>query len=138
MKHRNRKLAGLLLGAYTLLLSYWMLVGFGRKVTHQRYMYNLKPFDTIRHYLQFDQISSMAAIINLVGNIAVFVPFGLLLPVIFQRGFLRVFLTFLSGLFVLEMTQLLSRRGSLDIDDFILNTIGFIIGYWLQRILRYR
>ncbi|WP_233355016.1 VanZ family protein [Paenibacillus sp. JZ16] len=38
---------------------------------------------------------------------------------------------FLTGLFVLEMTQLITRRGSLDVDDFILNSVGVTLGYGL-------
>lgn len=43
---------------------------------------------------------------------------------------------FLAGLFILEFSQLISRRGSFDVDDFILNTIGFTFGYEIYKLLR--
>lgn len=43
---------------------------------------------------------------------------------------------FLAGLFILEFSQLISRRGSFDVDDFILNTIGFTFGYVIYKLLR--
>lgn len=43
---------------------------------------------------------------------------------------------FLAGLFILEFSQLISRRGSFDVDDFILNTIGFTFGYAIYKLLR--
>jgi len=33
----------------------------------------------------------------------------------------------------LELTQLLSKRGSLDVDDVILNSLGFLIGYGIYK-----
>jgi glycopeptide antibiotics resistance protein len=106
-----------------------MFFGFGR-VPGIDYSYNLTPFATINHFLLDNNIQLQQRLINLVGNIAVFVPFGLLLPFLFEkRKYWKSFASFLSGLFVLETLQLLSKRGNFDIDDFLLNTIGFIIGY---------
>jgi glycopeptide antibiotics resistance protein len=110
-----------------------MLIGFGR-TTHPEYMYNLIPFETIRAFLQIDRFNSDIWIFNLVGNIGVFVPFGLLIPLITKNRLYKSFIIFFSGVLVLETLQLLLRRGSFDIDDFILNSIGFFIGYGFYRI----
>ena len=127
------KLALLLIAGYLLLLGYWMLFGFGR-TPHKEYMYNLKPFSTISHFLQTDNFNTKTWVINLLGNIGVFIPFGILLPMIIRRGFIIVSILFFLGLFILESIQLVSKRGSFDVDDFILNYIGFLIGYWIIKI----
>lgn len=125
--------AVLLLIGYTLLLAYWMLLGFGR-IPGEAYRYNLEPFDTIRMYLDGLRFSPREQLINLAGNIGVFVPFGLLLPIAMRRGFFQSLGWFLLGIAALEITQLVTRRGSLDTDDFILNTAGFALGYAIYHI----
>lgn len=127
MKSRVTIPALILLIGYSLLLGYWMLWGFGR-TTQPGYRYNLVPFITITSYFP---IRTMSSWINIVGNIAVFMPFGVLLPLAFRIRFLKSLGFFLAGLCLLEVTQLLSRRGSLDVDDIILNSVGFTLGYGL-------
>ncbi|OIB02445.1 antibiotic resistance protein VanZ [Paenibacillus sp. LC231] len=127
MKSHVKMIALILLIGYTMLLTYWMIWGFGR-TTQPEISYNLVPFTTMASYFP---IRSLSSLINIVGNIAVFVPFGVLIPLAFQIRFRKMLAYFLTGLFVLEMTQLISRRGSLDVDDFILNSIGFTMGYGL-------
>lgn len=128
MKSHVKIIALILLIGYTMLLTYWMIWGFGR-TTQPEISYNLVPFTTMASY--FPIRSFLSSLINIVGNIAVFVPFGVLIPIAFQIRFRKMLAYFLTGLFVLEMTQLISRRGSLDVDDFILNSIGFTMGYGL-------
>lgn len=132
MKSRIAIFALILLIGYSLLLGYWMLWGFGR-TTQPDYRYNLVPFLTITSYFP---IRTMSSWINIVGNIAVFMPFGVLLPLAFRIRFLKSLGFFLVGLCLLEVTQLLSRRGSLDVDDIILNSVGFMLGYGLLCIMK--
>ncbi|MNR04386.1 VanZ like family protein [compost metagenome] len=91
---------------------------------------------TISHFLEFDRFNVNVWIINLIGNIGVFVPFGILLPLICKGKLIKSYIVFLSGLILLEAIQLFSRRGGLDIDDVILNTVGFIIGFGFFRIIK--
>ena len=84
---------------------------------------NLIPFSTGIH------ISSIL-------NIICFVPFGLLLPTLWQRfrKFLpTVFLGFLFSL-IIEVGQLFTIRAT-DVDDLIMNTLGTILGFILFKIL---
>ncbi|GIO85106.1 hypothetical protein J25TS5_20380 [Paenibacillus faecis] len=130
-----RRVVFLVITGYTLLIGYWMLFGFGRE-PQPGYLFNLKPLCTIRQFLQVDHFSPKVWMINLVGNVGVFVPFGVLLPLFLKEGrlLLKSLCLFLSGVFVLESLQLLTKRGSWDIDDFILNTLGFLLGYGLYLI----
>lgn len=135
--NKFRKLFTLTFVVYLVILIYWMLFGFGR-TPQQDYMYNLSPFATIGQFLQFGQFATKVWVINLFGNIGVFVPFGVLMPAIFRMKPLKVYGLFLVGLITLELTQLLSRRGSLDVDDVILNSLGFFIGYGIFKICTLR
>ncbi|WP_339290976.1 VanZ family protein [Paenibacillus sp. FSL W8-0187] len=131
MKSHYKMIALIFLIGYTMLLTYWMIWGFGR-TTQSEFSYNLVPFSTMASYFP---IRSLASLINIVGNIAVFVPFGVLIPVVFRIRYVKMLGFFLVGLFVLEMAQLISRRGSLDVDDFILNSVGVTIGYGLLGVI---
>ena len=81
-------------------------------------------------------------LLNLVGNIVAFVPFGFFLPILYPRcrNFLyTVFFSFEVSLAV-ETIQLVSKVGSFDVDDMLLNTIGGAMGcltfYWMNRVRR--
>lgn len=125
---------------YSCFLIYFLFFseGFGRKVS-ESYSINLIPFREIKRFLtRMDVLGSEAAWINIGGNILAFVPFGFfIVPMLlfyfeFQYGivgkfFRAVILTFNFSLIV-ELIQLVTRVGSFDVDDLILNTIGGIIG----------
>ena len=69
--------------------------------------------------------------INIIGNIAMFIPFGILLPIIFNR--FRVVsnilkLTVLMSVLI-EVIQLILRRGIFETSDVIHNTMGGLIGF---------
>ncbi|GAA0497963.1 hypothetical protein GCM10008986_26260 [Salinibacillus aidingensis] len=131
-----RKKAVAILILYTGLLIYWMFFGFSRVQTED-YMYNLIPLSTLKLYIEnFSHFPLETWLINLAGNIGVFIPFGVLLPLCFQklwviRDFLKVFLV---GIFILELCQLSFRVGSFDVDDILLNTVGALTGFLLLRI----
>ncbi|WP_335436989.1 VanZ family protein [Neobacillus niacini] len=98
---------------------------------------NFIPFKTINLFL-FEANDVHNSVKNLLGNIIVFVPFGFLLPMVFSRltKFLSViFLSFAISL-LFEVTQLLFRLGSFDVDDLILNTAGSGIGFLLFRLFK--
>ena len=80
-------------------------------------------------------------LLNIVGNVAAFVPFGIFLPVFSTRCrkfWFTAYYSFELSLLV-ELLQLVAKVGSFDVDDLLLNTLGGIIGffvYWLgKRIL---
>ena len=66
---------------------------------------------------------------NVLGNIGVFIPLGILLPVFFQKN--RVSITILEGFLIsliIEVLQYVLKMGILDVDDMLLNTAGVAIG----------
>ncbi len=142
VKKRTGKLTRLVsrffFGLYLLLLVYLMFFAedWGRSMLGGDYHYNLVPFREIRRYLRYyAQIGKWRTVWNLAGNIIGFVPFGALLPALGERkmGFWKVALLSFELTLVIEVSQLVLRVGSCDIDDMILNTLGGCIGYGLYR-----
>ena len=135
MKKRLYHFLIIALSVYSALLFYWMLFGFNRVVL-STYHFNFIPFATMKRFLASSRVSNSSRIINLLGNIIVFIPFGLCLPVFFpNKKLYPVLLTFLF-IFLMESLQLVLRRGAFDIDDFILNVVGYGAGYFLYCILQ--
>ncbi|MFF0831101.1 VanZ family protein [Brevibacillus sp. NPDC003359] len=98
---------------------------------------NAKPFQTLSDYIfHYDNYSFGTVMYNLVGNIAVFVPLGFLLPLLFVsfKNMHRVFFLTLGASLVIEMLQFLFALGSIDVDDLLLNGLGGLVGYGLFRI----
>ena len=86
---------------------------------------NLIPFKEILRY----EFGSKAFIKNILGNIILFIPFGLFVSYILKtrKIFPIIFISVVtSG--VIEYTQLQIGR-TFDIDDIFLNLIGGIIGF---------
>ena len=92
---------------------------------------NLIPFVNI-----FDYDVKREAAINIIGNVCMFIPTGIILPILYKRldCFRKVFLAGAGISFAIEMIQLLFPGSVTDIDDLILNTAGAAIGYWIYRL----
>lgn len=76
------------------------------------------------------------AIINLGGNVGMFLPLGFFLPGVFEplRRWWKTGLCALSVMTVVEVLQLFSLRGSCDVDDLLLNVLGAWMGYGIWKI----
>lgn len=100
---------------------------------------NLIPFLSVFGIIQTSVTNGepIFAVTNLLGNIAMFIPLGLLLPLLWKRC-RRLWKTMLAAFavsFGIEFVQLFLTRGT-DIDDILLNVVGAMVGYGLFRILR--
>ena len=98
---------------------------------------NLEPFHTIRRfYVHYQRTGSLSSFFNLLGNIILLVPFGVILPLMFRM--MRRFWIFFpaAALFALgiEYLQWITSTGIADIDDSILNFVGAAGGYIVTRI----
>lgn len=97
---------------------------------------NLTPLLTIKNYLQVvlyrtnDDVL-VHCIINLAGNVLLFIPIGYLLPKIWrpQRNFFRFLFTCFISILLVELIQLFALLGSFDVDDIILNLGGMTLGF---------
>ena len=126
--------------AYLSLLGYVVFFssGFNRE-DHAEYRYNLTLFQEIGRYYGVGVRTGSWRLfwLNVVGNVCVFVPFGVFLPMLFKKcqNFISVLLLSFELSLVVEIVQLVTRVGSFDVDDLLLNTIGGILGYITYRIL---
>ncbi len=96
---------------------------------------NLVPFKTIK-LMQSNSLSTTYKVENVAGNIAGFIPLGILFPLLFawrRRAFKTILLIFFISL-TFESVQLITGLGVFDVDDLILNTSGGILGYLLYRL----
>ena len=121
---------------YIIALGYFLFFAesMGRTTRGDEYHYNLQPLFEIKRIWRSSHILGMKyVILNFAGNVIAFIPFGYLLPKMLKkkpRLFHTVLFSFEFSLLV-ELTQLISRTGSFDVDDLILNTFGGLIGYIL-------
>lgn len=121
---------------YIIALCYFLFFAesMGRTTRGDEYHYNLQPLFEIKRIWRSSHILGMKyVILNFAGNVIAFIPFGYLLPKMVKkkpRLFHTVLFSFEFSLLV-ELTQLISRTGSFDVDDLILNTFGGLIGYIL-------
>ena len=94
---------------------------------------NLIPFKTITQYVTavFDGSIRGQAIRNLFGNLFLFFPAGFYLPFFIRKmSKFRIYCGVMAAVIIIvEIVQLITKTGSLDIDDFILNFSGALIGF---------
>ena len=73
---------------------------------------------------------------NILLNIAMFIPFGFFLPILFEKC-QKALVTYMSGLgftLFIEATQLVTGRGIFEADDIINNALGAAIGFGVYQI----
>lgn len=138
-------IAGILFVLYFAVLFYFLFFSeeMGRTYSERTYHYNLVPFKEIGRFIRYHRtLGTGTVLLNIVGNVAAFVPFGIFLPVFSARCrkvWFTVFYSFELSLLV-ELLQLVTKVGSFDVDDLILNTIGGLVGFLIyllgKRILR--
>ena len=127
-----KKLYKILIPFYTLFMLYLMFFGFGRSQYDINIVRLIPMFSTVGFVKQ--TILWKTIIINIFGNILIFVPFGFL-GIVFPKlnQFWSLILDFLFAIIILESFQYFTRLGVFDIDDVILNTVGVAIGFWIYR-----
>lgn len=137
---------------YMILLVYFLFFSeeYGRDEVYSTYQYNFRLFQELRRYFEYrEQIGISYFLINVVGNIVAFMPFGFLVPVMYREQrrevvytghYLRslLFVTMLGFSLSLgvETVQLVTKVGCFDVDDLFLNTIGVVLGYIIYYICK--
>ena len=112
---------------YFLIFSDW----YGRTGEMSEYRYNLELFREIKRFWDYrHQVGMISMVMNLFGNVLIFMPFGFFLPMAsrFRSVFATIFWSFMLSLAV-EMFQFITKVGCFDVDDLLLNTVGGIIGH---------
>ncbi|MCC8153569.1 MAG: VanZ family protein [Tannerellaceae bacterium] len=97
--------------------------------------FNFVP--TIFRYITGELTGGSWVVFMLLGNILLFLPFGFLLPMVWEKKtFAKYICVGIVTTVVLELIQPIMGR-SFDIDDLIMNTIGFLTGYCFYIICTY-
>ncbi|KLT17950.1 teicoplanin resistance protein VanZ [Neobacillus vireti] len=116
------------IGIYSLGL---FILLFFRPANQEYSQINYIPFKTIMGFLSGD-VNFLVAFYNLAANIFLFVPFGVAPLMLYKNPSRRqLWLVPVVVILLIETTQHLTRRGSADIDDLILNLLGVWMGYFL-------
>lgn len=91
------------------------------------------PFHALVSFLKDIQRGRIGA--NFLGNIALFIPMGFLLPCV--TDWKKMWRTVVAGVgfsLIIETIQLITSRGCFDFDDVILNGLGCIVGYGIYSV----
>ena len=119
---------------YTIFLLYLMFLGFGRE-QHEANIVRLLPLVSTILFVQ-NTTSWESIIINLWGNIIMFIPFGFLGWLNAKYfSFKKLIVDFLSVRIIVEALQYLTRLGVFDIDDLALNSLGVWIGFQMRKFI---
>ena len=86
----------------------------------------------------FDYDNKRDLLLNVIGNVAMFIPSGIVLPIVYKRldTFGRVLVAGAGISLCIEIIQLPFRVRATDIDDLVLNTVGVIVGYGLYSLIQ--
>lgn len=133
-------LAWVLFTMYIITLFYFMFFSerYGRNIGYEGYNYNLTVFHEIHRFWKYRNVLGLeSVVVNLLGNVAGFIPFGAVLPFLSKKKKNIVFITLLTFEFslLIEVIQLISKAGCFDVDDLIMNTTGGMLGYLLYKLL---
>ena len=137
-----KKAVGVLFIIYCLCLIYVLFLPNLHRMGYSFYsMYNITPFKTIFEYftlLKNNQINTDIVIRNIGVNLLLFLPMGFAMPILFGKkinsiGRFACFIVLITLL--VEIIQFLTKTGTGDIDDVILNSVGGIIGYFFGSII---
>ena len=156
MKEKNNLLKISAFACYVLLML-WLL--FGQRAA----WVNRSVFDSTKGY--FEQVSANAvfapfrttagfvkdlfsgnfqaakqAVINLGGNVIMFIPLGFFLPCVFRKINTAGKCLLWTAIIILavEIIQLFTLLGFCDVDDFVFNVFGAMTGYGIYKILTYK
>jgi len=131
MNKRERIKAVFLYGVFIFYILFLIKILVLSRISHSEpRSINLIPFYSIAEYISGSTENlKRFAFSNLVGNIILFIPLGIYLPLLKKdkRIITNLLLIFIVSLFV-EIIQGLLGIGASDIDDIILNCLGGWVG----------
>ncbi len=112
---------------YTILVLYFMFFGFSRldqRINYNQYTFMLMPEGIP---LRFPELT-MSWLYDF-GNIAAFIPFGIVIPLLYRIRFRKFIALFILVISFLEVLQSVTFMGTFDTMDIISNTLGTIMGF---------
>lgn len=141
VKKKIKTVSTMLFVLYLLLLIYFLFFAerFGvLRFEEREHHYNLVFLQEIKRFWTYrEQLGVWPVVLNLLGNVVGFIPFGFILPIIKKDTRRFLFITF-SGFTLslcVEIIQLVTKLGCFDVDDLIMNTLGAALGYLLFAVI---
>ena len=99
-------------------------------MTQYKWEWFLESFDVIKIIIPQDG----GEVAMLICNCVLFIPFGFLFPIIFQRmKIIRVLIISLIVILIIELLQAAGGR-MLEVNDIVTNLLGTVIGYMLYKL----
>lgn len=132
MNAKQRKIIFVITLSYTVFILFFMFLAFGRADTIDRetgYTFMFLPDSFFRLPGLSDLLHPTVIDAVGIGNIAAFIPFGILIPLLYRTRFLRFMILFILSILALETVQALTLLGSFDINDVIQNASGAAVGF---------
>lgn len=150
---KNRKIGTTLIFTIYLILLITLLlfdgnyrrIGFEGQIKlfskeHFEFYSNIIPFATIINfftkYIEHN-INLSIVVTNILGNLIAFAPFGIFLPILFKdkiNNIKKFTLLMIIIVFIVECIQFITKSGTFDVDDIILNVLGAVVTYGITRI----
>ena len=98
---------------------------------------NFIPFASVAQMFQ-EGLSISRLLENILGNVVLFIPLGILLPTLFHQSYGKALCYGIGTSLLLETLQYLLAMGASDIDDVLLNTMGVLIGLYICWLLQHK
>ncbi|WP_318249416.1 MULTISPECIES: VanZ family protein [Paenibacillus] len=128
MKQRKAILAATLL--YTCFVLYCMFFAFDRASSEATsYTFIFLPENFLKLPNPSDLLHPTLMDLVSIGNTAAFIPFGILVPLLYPIRFVRFLAGFILSILVIETIQAFTLLGSFDINDVLQNSSGAAIGF---------
>ena len=122
----------IILVIYVVILLYFTVIG---RYSHEEYENRIYFYYSYRRLIEHYDSQSMRQILL---NIAMLIPVGFLLPMIFNcKGkYLKTIGISILLIIVIELLQMLTKTGSCEVDDIINNLLGALLGMALYHMVR--
>ncbi|MED1412658.1 MULTISPECIES: VanZ family protein [Bacillus] len=119
------------------MILYFMFLGFDRlglKYINHEYEFQLIPSSIPLSLPNMVDREDFNLWFFNFGNLTAFIPFGVLIPMLYRCSFIRFITSFCISILILEVLQMVTFLGGFDIDDVIVNAMGATIGFCAYKI----
>ncbi|MCK1999698.1 VanZ family protein [Psychrobacillus psychrodurans] len=136
MEEKSRKILFVVTILYAILILYFIFFAFNR-IDGAIYQITSKVGYTFMIIPEYPPLTFPKLTFGWIydfGNIAAFIPIGILIPLLYRVSLRKFISLFVLSILFLETMQALTYLGSFDIDDVISNTLGATIGFYAYKV----